>query len=80
MLALGALKAIDHLSVLHKALGDPEPSVRIAAVQGLTGVNGPETPERLLAALRNDDQVQMRQACIGAFIAMGERGRPCSQV
>jgi len=76
MLALGALKAADHVRVLEEALTDPEPSVRVAAAQALAQVNGPETARCILEALLKDDHDQMRQACVKALAAMKERSQP----
>jgi len=73
---LAALKGSDHLGVLEAALGDTEPSVRIAAARALTTVNGPETPRRLLTALLRDSGFQFKQECLEALAAMKDRAEP----
>lgn len=72
---LGALKVSDQVQVLESRLMDAESSVRIAAANALSKVNGPETPRRIVSALLKDSKFQMKEACIGALAAMKERAQ-----
>lgn len=69
---LGTLKAGDQVTVLEDGLTDRESSVRIAAANALASVNGPESPRRILAAVRKDDGFQLKEASISALAAMKE--------
>jgi HEAT repeat protein len=76
MFALGALQDSEQVPLLEAALVDEESSVRIGAAVALGKVNGPESAQRMLAALLSDDKFQMRLACVKSLAAMKERALP----
>lgn len=77
--ALAALKAAACAPAVEKALGDPESSVRIAAATALGAVHGPESAERLLAALEKDEGFQFVEATIVSLIALKDTAGPALQ-
>jgi HEAT repeat protein len=73
---LAALEASDQVAAVEDALEDEESSVRIAAANALSRINGPRSPQRLLDALHKDSMFQMKEACVVALQAMQERAEP----
>jgi len=76
MRALAALGATDKAAVIERGLFDSESCVRIAAAAALARVNGPQSPQRILAALEKDGYFQMKMACVDALSAMKQRALP----
>ncbi|HJN14970.1 MAG TPA: HEAT repeat domain-containing protein, partial [Armatimonadota bacterium] len=75
--ALAALGAGEQVPVIERALtAESESSVRMAAAGALVHVNGPESPQRILAALEGDGHFQFKLACIEALAAMARRSLP----
>jgi hypothetical protein len=67
----------DYSSVLRDHLDDPEPEVRMLALEGLWGYPDPELIPPLLAAAENDPNEQVRCRAIitlGRYIYEGEMG------
>jgi HEAT repeat protein len=73
---LAALEASDQVAAVEDALEDEESSVRIAAANALSKINGPRSPQRVLDALHKDSMFQMKEACVVALQAMQERAEP----
>jgi hypothetical protein len=70
--AAKALAAFDNekaVALLEKALFDNESCVRIAAAASLSKVFGPQTAEKLLAAVENDGRFQFKLVCVQALAA-----------
>lgn len=76
---LGKLQAAEQVPAIEQALEDRESSVRTMAATALTAVNGPESAERLLAALERDGGFQYKQECLGALKAMKDAAGPALQ-
>jgi len=76
MHALAALGDAAQLSIIERALGDPESCVRIAAAASLGELHRPESAQAMLDALSADDGFQLKQACVDSLGAMGEATLP----
>jgi len=76
MHALAALGDATQLSIIERALGDPESCVRIAAAASLGELHRPESAQAMLDALAADDGFQLKQACVDSLGAMGEAALP----
>ncbi len=74
--SLVALKATDQATVIERALGDPEVTVRVAAVTALGTIHGTNSARALVEALRKDGYCLMKRAAVSSFKAMGAEVEP----
>ena len=69
---------LDYSSVIRLALDDPDPEVRIAAIEGVTEDSPLNIAERLIELAQKDNFASVRAAAVGAlgyFILQGELGK-----
>ncbi len=76
VMALGKLGDARSIPVIEAALKDPEGSVRLQAIKALAENCGPNTPAKVLEAVREEGSFQVKMVAASSLGAMKEKALP----